>query len=149
MRPRSSSSTLSWSSVNPSTYTEPAQTPSTDTNSAASPSVDIDAATMRQAPATNTDAANTRALGRRFWKIDRSTTPRATPRPRAKMKKPKPSVPASRMSSENTGPRGTSMRSEEHTSELQSLMRISYAVFCLKKQKQENEHNRHTYKTQS
>src|SRR3546814_1123303 len=30
-------------------------------------------------------------------------------------------------------------RSEEHTSELQSLMRISYAVFCLKKKK-----NRHT-----
>src|SRR3546814_9688029 len=27
-----------------------------------------------------------------------------------------------------------SLRSEEHTSELQSLMRISYAVFCLKKQ---------------
>src|SRR3546814_1792117 len=27
---------------------------------------------------------------------------------------------------------GASMRSEEHTSELQSLMRISYAVFCLK-----------------
>src|SRR3546814_3900437 len=31
-------------------------------------------------------------------------------------------------------------RSEEHTSELQSLMRISYAVFCLKKKK----HNNHT-----
>src|SRR3546814_8569253 len=31
-------------------------------------------------------------------------------------------------------PRG-SFRSEEHTSELQSLMRISYAVFCLKKKK--------------
>src|SRR3546814_8203436 len=29
-------------------------------------------------------------------------------------------------------------RSEEHTSELQSLMRISYAVFCLKKQKNTN-----------
>src|SRR3546814_10317428 len=29
-------------------------------------------------------------------------------------------------------------RSEEHTSELQSLMRISYAVFCLKKKKHEN-----------
>src|SRR3546814_9114530 len=28
------------------------------------------------------------------------------------------------------------VRSEEHTSELQSLMRISYAVFCCKKQKQ-------------
>src|SRR3546814_8304511 len=31
--------------------------------------------------------------------------------------------------------RGTGLRSEEHTSELQSLMRISYAVFCLKKKK--------------
>src|SRR3546814_10404957 len=30
-------------------------------------------------------------------------------------------------------------RSEEHTSELQSLMRISYAVFCLKKKKQTNQ----------
>src|SRR3546814_1426254 len=30
------------------------------------------------------------------------------------------------------------MRSEEHTSELQSLMRISYAVFCLKKKKTES-----------
>src|SRR3546814_9780142 len=29
----------------------------------------------------------------------------------------------------------TKIRSEEHTSELQSLMRISYAVFCLKKKK--------------
>src|SRR3546814_9439678 len=33
------------------------------------------------------------------------------------------------------------MRSEEHTSELQSLMRISYAVFCLKKKnKKEHKH---------
>src|SRR3546814_3074866 len=31
---------------------------------------------------------------------------------------------------------GPQARSEEHTSELQSLMRISYAVFCLKKKKQ-------------
>src|SRR3546814_3334432 len=37
-------------------------------------------------------------------------------------------------------------RSEEHTSELQSLMRISYAVFCLKKKTTTNnsEHNIHT-----
>src|SRR3546814_9364232 len=38
-------------------------------------------------------------------------------------------------------------RSEEHTSELQSLMRISYAVFCLKKKKINNitnTHNTHT-----
>src|SRR3546814_1804931 len=31
-------------------------------------------------------------------------------------------------------------RSEEHTSELQSLMRISYAVFCLKKKKKKKNH---------
>src|SRR3546814_8487757 len=36
-------------------------------------------------------------------------------------------------------------RSEEHTSELQSLMRISYAVFCLKKKKQIHKQNmKHT-----
>src|SRR3546814_5188224 len=34
-------------------------------------------------------------------------------------------------------------RSEEHTSELQSLMRISYAVFCLKKKKKKS-HNKYT-----
>src|SRR3546814_6760098 len=33
-------------------------------------------------------------------------------------------------------------RSEEHTSELQSLMRISYAVFCLKKKKKQQHMNR-------
>src|SRR3546814_9143948 len=34
-------------------------------------------------------------------------------------------------------------RSEEHTSELQSLMRISYAVFCLKKNNHNNHRSRH------
>src|SRR3546814_2772727 len=33
---------------------------------------------------------------------------------------------------------GSDLRSEEHTSELQSLMRISYAVFCLKKKTKQN-----------
>src|SRR3546814_3051669 len=36
-----------------------------------------------------------------------------------------------------------SMRSEEHTSELQSLMRISYAVFCLKKKNHHHVLNDH------
>src|SRR3546814_2507436 len=35
-------------------------------------------------------------------------------------------------------------RSEEHTSELQSLMRISYAVFCLKKKKTIHTHDQNT-----
>src|SRR3546814_4764191 len=43
------------------------------------------------------------------------------------------------------GFRSVAQRSEEHTSELQSLMRISYAVFCLKKKK----HSYRNNKTQS
>src|SRR3546814_6241129 len=37
------------------------------------------------------------------------------------------------------------VRSEEHTSELQSLMRISYAVFCLKKKNKNTSNNTNTY----
>src|SRR3546814_3672309 len=48
-------------------------------------------------------------------------------------------VPGERTALECTG-----HRSEEHTSELQSLMRISYAVFCLKKKTQQQHHNNHT-----
>src|SRR3546814_4064832 len=43
---------------------------------------------------------------------------------------------------DDVGRRPQRLRSEEHTSELQSLMRISYAVFCLKKKK-----NKHTTTT--
>src|SRR3546814_3839257 len=42
---------------------------------------------------------------------------------------------AARISGGKIKLRGGETRSEEHTSELQSLMRISYAVFCLKKKK--------------
>src|SRR3546814_2945374 len=41
----------------------------------------------------------------------------------------------------------TETRSEEHTSELQSLMRISYAVFCLKKKKKKNRTSRNDSET--
>src|SRR3546814_8727760 len=41
---------------------------------------------------------------------------------------------------------GVQARSEEHTSELQSLMRISYAVFCLKKKKTKLQITPHVYK---
>src|SRR3546814_9063548 len=47
--------------------------------------------------------------------------------------------PAEGRGRELPGPGALPGRSEEHTSELQSLMRISYAVFCLKKKK------KHTY----
>src|SRR3546814_10170134 len=47
---------------------------------------------------------------------------------------------------QDTMNRELSMRSEEHTSELQSLMRISYAVFCLKKKKHHIPNNIHSSK---
>src|SRR3546814_2374679 len=43
----------------------------------------------------------------------------------------------------------TKFRSEEHTSELQSLMRISYAVFCLKKKNNYTNFNTNTSTTQA
>src|SRR3546814_2786739 len=42
-------------------------------------------------------------------------------------------IPSARQNEDSRAPE--ERRSEEHTSELQSLMRISYAVFCLKKKK--------------
>src|SRR3546814_18272190 len=43
-----------------------------------------------------------------------------------------------------TGEVQRDVRSEEHTSELQSLMRISYAVFCLKKKKKNQQKSKNT-----
>src|SRR3546814_7055669 len=54
-----------------------------------------------------------------------SPAPVPPPRPEPPRKRPAPAPPANRVQT----------RSEEHTSELQSLMRISYAVFCFKKKK--------------
>src|SRR3546814_5491499 len=57
--------------------------------------------------------------------VSKAAAPKAAP---AKSAAAKPVLVAST-------PRPVPARSEEHTSELQSLMRISYAVFCLKKKK--------------
>src|SRR3546814_3846151 len=59
----------------------------------------------------------------------RSTTPRSCSATSTKQLK------ASHSTSARPTQRSGLPRSEEHTSELQSLMRISYAVFCLKKKK--------------
>src|SRR3546814_2073452 len=61
---------------------------------------------------------------------------RSAPSPRPAQSPPRPTKAAWR----SAGRRAAFVRSEEHTSELQSLMRISYAVFCLKKKKQKNTH---------
>src|SRR3546814_7787212 len=54
---------------------------------------------------------------------------------------PESKVMALRSASEEGMLVGISSRSEEHTSELQSLMRISYAVFCLTKKKKLTKYN--------
>src|SRR3546814_10563059 len=89
-----------------------------------------------------------RSLSRKFrlWTA-LIRNPRQKPRlivPRARTlsgNRPK-SFPISRITTSPTGgrskprPRRIDQRTEEHTSELQSLMRNSYAVFCLKKKQQ-------------
>src|SRR3546814_2571958 len=69
-------------------------------------------------------------------RVSRRTTRRGEPRARRAAS----AAPRCRRSRKDS-PRRRHGRSEEHTSELQSLMRISYAVFCLKKKKQN--HNKH------
>src|SRR3546814_2057347 len=74
----------------------------------------------------------------------------------ASLARPRPAQAADNVTPDIIGPRhGLSAfgdlkypaRSEEHTSELQSLMRISYAVFCLKKKKQQkNNHSKNANK---
>src|SRR3546814_1973279 len=65
----------------------------------------------------------------------------STRRPVAQRRSSEPSVPTS-WTLAGIGPPDGTGRSEEHTSELQSLMRISYAVFCLKKKKKHQEKKR-------
>src|SRR3546814_8574618 len=56
---------------------------------------------------------------------------------------------ATRRSRSPTATASPAWRSEEHTSELQSLMRISYAVFCLKKKKNKLTTTQHNYTQQT
>src|SRR3546814_10207839 len=103
----------------------PADLPSAAANAAVSPAaaqVRGDAATAPSA-ATTAPARTSESRPAALARADRRATAEPQPKPKA-MAKP---TPAAR-------------RSEEHTSELQSLMRISYAVFCLKKKKHSPNH---------
>src|SRR3546814_2078596 len=57
------------------------------------------------------------------------------PKPKEVVRKPEPPKRKARAAPTPLLGLDSSLRSEEHTSELQSLMRISYAVFCLKKKR--------------
>src|SRR3546814_8757805 len=68
--------------------------------------------------------------------VDMSAAPSSRPRSEGLIGEASIRTSTSSAAGASTGV--SASRSEEHTSELQSLMRISYAVFCLKKNKQKN-----------
>src|SRR3546814_2083068 len=70
-----------------------------------------------------------------YTTLFRSLSTPPIPRPGARFRATRP-APAARAANTSTA---TARRSEEHTSELQSLMRISYAVFCLKKKNKQKQ----------
>src|SRR3546814_10618714 len=72
---------------------------------------------------------NVRNLASPFWRSMLSKPEQRCLVPFTRFAEPKP----------NAGREEIWFRSEEHTSELQSLMRISYAVFCLKKKKKQKQ----------
>src|SRR3546814_4088878 len=85
-----------------------------------------------------------------YTTLFRSTTTRhraPTPTSRSTDRSRSSSRGAGGPTTPDRGSAGPTRRSEEHTSELQSLMRISYAVFCLKK-KQNSYHIKHTQPNQ-
>src|SRR3546814_2272621 len=68
----------------------------------------------------------------------RCTTSGDTPKSAAMSSTGRPSLTSAAKAANWSAGCMFSRRSEEHTSELQSLMRISYAVFCLKKKQRNN-----------
>src|SRR3546814_6650061 len=78
------------------------------------------------------------ALFRSYDELDRGPVDRRLQMPRPARRRLRPARDGVR----DRGALVRRMRSEEHTSELQSLMRISYAVFCLKKKTNQHRLNR-------
>src|SRR3546814_7181950 len=79
-----------------------------------------------------------------YTTLFRSRCPASAPISTSSRSRPSP---ARSTSTSSTSP-GSRRRSEEHTSELQSLMRISYAVFCLKKKNKQSEQYKKNTTTQ-
>src|SRR3546814_6534500 len=86
---------------------------------------------VKRRPSMTKRSGRTATSGKRAAKSSRSSQWVVAARPSRRPARASSQLPAS------------TPRSEEHTSELQSLMRISYAVFCLKKKKQEHPTNTH------
>src|SRR3546814_2292961 len=79
-----------------------------------------------------------------YTTLFRSKLPSVPPAPSSKVPSPSVRTPPWSTPVSTSPPLEMTVRSEEHTSELQSLMRISYAVFCLKKKQHINSTNAHS-----
>src|SRR3546814_2295230 len=77
----------------------------------------------------------------------RRSSSSVTPASRAPSASRRPAVRSSAGSRPQLSTTTAADRSEEHTSELQSLMRISYAVFCLTKKKEKQAHKHDKQRT--
>src|SRR5690242_2171637 len=102
-----SSDTLSWSSVKPVTYAQPAPAPSMATSRNAGPNDDIDATAMIDMPVVTTAVVNTPCRGSLRWAQSNVTTPRAAPTPSAVINRPNADGPPRSTSVATVGPRGT------------------------------------------
>src|SRR3546814_9152589 len=87
------------------------------------------------------DAVSTSVNDIRWWRNGLGLLENLSSEAKARAEEERYTPPLSRSASPER-PRGIDRRSEEHTSELQSLMRISYAVFCLKKKKKQKKRTR-------
>src|SRR3546814_1103757 len=84
---------------------------------------------------TATERRSIETIQARYWKVLRHSFKMASA-----LNRPKAALRDKQRCMGATAPTRCAQQSEEHTSELQSLMRISYAVFCLKK-KNNNKNN--------
>src|SRR3546814_8765276 len=76
-----------------------------------------------------------------LFRSRRSTRHRDRPPPRRRCSTPSRASRCAAPGRGSPAPACAPARSEEHTSELPSLMRISYAVFCLKKKNKQQQHH--------
>src|SRR3546814_3490341 len=122
----------------------PPSTEATTTSEAPNEATTTTEATTTSAPSTTTTVPETTTTTSRD---SEELTPSGPATPGTIGEEPSTSIDGTRVvkAGESFWSIAEDVRSEEHTSELQSLMRISYAVFCLKnKKEQHQQHVPHT-----
>src|SRR3546814_2124371 len=95
-------------------------------------------------PSASSRKPSSPAMPSKIFACRRSSSPKPSSNRRRKGPSEQEALKSFARPSSNALRPSKSRRSEEHTSELQSLMRISYAVFCLKKKKTKKQNKSNT-----